>query len=153
MAGRDRRSTCEAGRALRARGTAEDAVLARPDRPRRWTFPITALRVMPPSSPAIWLADSPSAQSFLSRSTRSSVQLMSLRSPVRFILGLSNGGTSCGRRSYGIPHASGDLDGPPDVTRHKIGNSVTSAARDVVVDTPKATIWGDSHARVAGLGA
>src|SRR5688572_29809933 len=32
---------------------------------------------MPPNSPAIWLAESPSAQSFLSSSTRSSVHVMS----------------------------------------------------------------------------
>src|SRR5882757_5376058 len=65
-------------RGLRARGAEEDGDLARPESPRRCTLPITALRVMPPSSPAIWLADNPSAQSFLSSSTRSSVQDMSL---------------------------------------------------------------------------
>ncbi len=37
-----------AGRTLRWRGAAEDGDLARPDRPRRWTLPITALRVMLP---------------------------------------------------------------------------------------------------------
>ena len=31
-------------------------VVARPERPSRWTLPITALRVTPPSRPAIWLA-------------------------------------------------------------------------------------------------
>ena len=46
------------------------------DRPRRCTLPITALRVTPPSSLAIWLADWPSAHIFLSVSTRSSVQDM-----------------------------------------------------------------------------
>src|SRR3989338_5327802 len=46
------------------------------DRPRRWTLPITALRVTPPNSLAIWLADWPSAHIFLSVSTRSSVQDM-----------------------------------------------------------------------------
>src|SRR6476620_3623742 len=61
-------------RALRGRAAPEEELLARPDRPRRWTLPITALRVIPPSSPAIWLADRPSAQSFFRRSTRSSVQ-------------------------------------------------------------------------------
>jgi acetylornithine/N-succinyldiaminopimelate aminotransferase len=38
---------------------------------------MTALRVMPPNSPAIWLAESPSDQSFLRSSTRSSVHVMS----------------------------------------------------------------------------
>src|SRR6201996_8326964 len=47
---------------------------ARPERPRRWTLPITALRVTPPSCLAIWLAERPSCQSFLRSSTRSSVQ-------------------------------------------------------------------------------
>src|SRR3954449_1364234 len=50
-------------------------LLARPERPRRWTFPITALRVTLPISAAIWLALKPSAQSFLRSSTRSSVQV------------------------------------------------------------------------------
>jgi hypothetical protein len=44
--------------------------------PRRCTLPITALRVTPPSSLAIWLADCPSPHIFLSNSTRSSVQDM-----------------------------------------------------------------------------
>ena len=48
---------------------------ARPDRPRRCTLPITALRVTPPPRAlAIWLADWPSSHSFLSAPTRSSVQ-------------------------------------------------------------------------------
>src|SRR6476660_7058963 len=68
-------------RALRGRAAPEEELLARPERPRRCTLPITALRVMPPSSPAIWLADSPSAQSFFRSSTRSSVQDMSLYPP------------------------------------------------------------------------
>jgi hypothetical protein len=55
--------------------------LARPASPRRCTLPITALRVTPPSSAAIWLAESPSAHSFFSNSTRSSVQVMSNSSP------------------------------------------------------------------------
>src|SRR5262245_46233115 len=55
---------CEWGRALRGRGAAEDGDLARPDSPSRCTLPMTALRVMPPSSAAIWLADNPSVQSF-----------------------------------------------------------------------------------------
>ncbi len=54
--------------------------LARPDRPRRCTLPITALRVTPPSLVAIWLADSPSAHNFDNVSTRSSVHAM-LESP------------------------------------------------------------------------
>ena len=50
--------------------------VARPDRPRRCTLPITALRVTPPPRVlAIWLADWPSSQSFFSAPTRSSVQL------------------------------------------------------------------------------
>ena len=40
-------------RALRCRGAALEAALARPERPSRWTFPMTALRVIPPSSAAI----------------------------------------------------------------------------------------------------
>ena len=62
--------------ACAGRGTEADALLARPDSPRRCTLPITELRVTPPSSAAIRLADSPSAQSFLSNSTRSSVHVM-----------------------------------------------------------------------------
>src|SRR6056297_881530 len=42
------------------------------DRPRRCTLPITALRVTPPNSFAIWLADCPSPHIFFNRSTRSS---------------------------------------------------------------------------------
>src|SRR5262249_423342 len=63
-------------RALRGRGAVDEVLLARPERPRRWTLPITALRVTPPSSAAIWLAESPSAHSFFKSSTRSSVQVM-----------------------------------------------------------------------------
>ena len=51
-------------------------VVARPASPRRCTLPITALRVTPPSRPAIWLALSPSAHSFFKASTRSSFQDM-----------------------------------------------------------------------------
>src|SRR5262245_46430117 len=51
-------------------------VVARPDRPRRCTLPITALRVTPPRRPAIWLALRPSAHSFFKSSTRSSFQAM-----------------------------------------------------------------------------
>src|ERR1700761_581284 len=70
------RNICDGARALRGRGEALDVLLARPDRPRRCTLPITALRVMPPSSAAIWLAERPSDHSFLSSSTRSSVHDM-----------------------------------------------------------------------------
>src|SRR3954464_11110077 len=66
---------CWAGRALRGRGAAEDGLLARPERPSRWTLPITALRVTFPSSAAIWLAESPPSQSFFNCSTRSSDQV------------------------------------------------------------------------------
>src|SRR5947209_10818831 len=65
----------EGARGLRWRGTDEDGALARPDKPKRCTLPITALRVMPPNSPAIWLADRPSAHNFFKSSTRSSVQV------------------------------------------------------------------------------
>ncbi len=68
--------TTGAGRAAGLRGRAAagaEEVLARPDRPSRWTLPITALRVTPPSSPAIWLALRPSFHSFFRSSTRSSV--------------------------------------------------------------------------------
>ena len=56
-------------------GAAEDGVLARPESPSRCTLPITAFRVTFPSSAAIWLAESPASQSFLSCSTRSSDQV------------------------------------------------------------------------------
>src|SRR5438552_17043080 len=72
------RGRIEAGRALRTRGTEEEGVLARPESPSRCTLPITALRVMPPSSAAIRLADSPSAHSFFRSSTRSSVHIWPL---------------------------------------------------------------------------
>src|SRR5690242_21246991 len=75
MVGRDTRSMPGA-RALRGLGAAEEGLLARPERPRRCTLPITALRVTPPSSAAIWLADKPSAHSFFRSSTLSSVQLI-----------------------------------------------------------------------------
>src|SRR5665811_523302 len=63
-------------RALRGRGLAEEGLLARPERPRRCTLPMTALRVTPPSSAATWLALRPSVQSLRSISTRSSVHDM-----------------------------------------------------------------------------
>jgi hypothetical protein len=73
---------CERG--LRGRGMPDDGDLARPESPRRCTLPITALRVTPPSSAAIWLADNPSAHNFLSSSTRSSFQLISFSSPADY---------------------------------------------------------------------
>src|ERR1700704_5503324 len=73
--GRETRIMCWAGRALRWRGAAEEGLLARPERPSRWTLPITAFRVTFPSSAAIWLAESPPSQSFFSCSTRSSDQV------------------------------------------------------------------------------
>src|SRR5262245_46200937 len=72
------RNRCEDDRGLRGRLTEEDGVLARPDSPSRCTLPITALRVMPPSSAAIRLAESPSAHSFFRSSTRSSVHIWPL---------------------------------------------------------------------------
>src|SRR6056297_2863036 len=57
-----------------ASALAGPAAPARFDRPRRCTLPITALRVTPPSSLAIWLADWPSPHIFFNSSTRSSVQ-------------------------------------------------------------------------------
>src|ERR1700730_2762097 len=76
MPGRAIRIMWPWARGLRWRGTEDDGLLARPDRPSRCTLPITELREMPPSSAAIWLADKPSAHSFLRSSTRSSVQFM-----------------------------------------------------------------------------
>ena len=64
----------------RARWLFMREVVARPDRPSRWTLPITALRVTLPSRPAIWLALKPSPHSFFSSSTRSSVQAIKFRS-------------------------------------------------------------------------
>src|SRR5690242_9880815 len=46
----------------------------RDSRPRRCALPITALRLTPPSSSAIWLAVAPSDHIFFRRSIRSSVQ-------------------------------------------------------------------------------
>ena len=48
--------------------------VTRLDRPKRCTLPITALRVTPPNSLAITLADWPSPHIFFRTSTRSSVQ-------------------------------------------------------------------------------
>ena len=71
-----RRMVIEGNCTLASLGRSLRDGLARPASPRRWTFPITALRVTPPSARAIWLADSPSVQRFLSCSTRSSVQFI-----------------------------------------------------------------------------
>src|SRR6516164_7701586 len=70
------RSMCDGERGLRGRGEAPELLLARPESPSRCTFPITALRVMLPSSAAIWLAERPSDHSFFRSSTRSSVHDM-----------------------------------------------------------------------------
>src|SRR4029079_502274 len=51
-------------------------------RPRRWALPITALRLPPPSSSAIWLAVAPSCHIFFRRSIRSSVQDMLETAPI-----------------------------------------------------------------------
>src|SRR5262245_37643490 len=74
---------------LRARGRCDfmREVVARPDRPRRCTLPITALRVTPPRRPAIWLAERPSAHSFFKSSTRSSFQAMPWFSAVAIAAG------------------------------------------------------------------
>src|SRR5215831_11166253 len=129
---------CEWGRALRGRGAAEDGDLARPDKPSRCTLPITALRVMPPSSAAIWLADNPSVQSFFSVSTRSSVQVMPQiprQSPRR-------------RSPDRIPLRAWATTSWPDAyPRHRFTLRL-SAARSVVFDDGKATIWRESGARV-----
>src|SRR5258706_12919878 len=73
--------TGRAGRGALNDGRAGLDGVARPERPRRWTLPITALRVTPPSCLAIWLADRPSSQSLFSISTRSSVQPMARLHP------------------------------------------------------------------------
>src|SRR5436190_18811809 len=118
--GRDERNICAGVLGLRWRGTEDDGALARPESPRRWTLPITALRVMPPSSPAIWLADRPSPQSFLSRSTRSSVQDMGLS--IRRSNSLAESRSPAGDR-LGRP----DARNAPDMGLRRL-----SAARDVV---------------------
>ena len=129
---------CEWGRALRGRGAAEDGDLARPDKPSRCTLPITALRVMPPSSAAIWLADNPSVQSFFSVSTRSSVQVMP-----QFLA--SRRGGEVQTESHCGP---GQRPVGPTHTRATDLRYDLSAARSVVFDDGKATIWRESGARV-----
>src|SRR5256712_12144082 len=122
---------CEWGRALRGRGAAEDGDLARPDNPSRCTLPITALRVMPPSSAAIWLADNPSVQSFFRVSTRSSVQVMP-----QFLA--SRRGGEVQTESHCGP---GQRPVGPTHTRATDLRYDLSAARSVVFDDGKATIW------------
>src|SRR3954471_3520469 len=123
-------------RALRGRGDAEDGLLARPERPRRCTLPITAFRVIPPSSAAIWLAESPSVQSFLSNSTRSSVHDMSrfpyLRRP----------------RPAESFHAARPKGRCQTRSRYRHWEPSTTTSR---IGRADATIWLDSRARVGRL--
>src|ERR1700740_3057559 len=100
------RSICDGERALRGRGVALEVLLAGPHSPSRCTLPITALRVMPPSSAAIWLAERPSDHSFLSSSTRSSVHDM--RYPPQ----------TCGQNLGIIPHRARRLENRPTHTHH-----------------------------------
>src|SRR4029453_17866645 len=53
----------------------------RDSRPRRCALPITALRLTPPNSSAIWLAVEPWVHIVLRRSMRSSVQLIEIQTP------------------------------------------------------------------------
>src|SRR5579884_2207873 len=131
------RSIWDGGRALAGRGVALEVPLARPDRPSRCTLPITALRVMPPSSAAIWLADKPSDQSFFKSSTRSSVH--DIHSP---------SSTSGQQALFGIPHWAGRREAAQHALITQRFRRL-SAARYVVLDNQKATIWPDSGARVA----
>src|SRR5258708_37599341 len=131
MEGRDTCIKCVWARALRGRGAAADGLLARPDSPRRCTLPITALRVMPPSSAAIWLADSPSPHNFFRLSTRSSVQVMRLPSAVRRRIGLDRIHPQLRaalRPTRCLLPATDELRNLP-------------AARNVVPDDEEATIW------------
>src|SRR5260221_7850280 len=91
---------------------------------------------MPPSSAAIWLADSPSVQSFFSVSTRSSVQVMP-----QFLA--SRRGGEVQTESHCGP---GQRPVGPTHTRATDLRYDLSAARSVVFDDGKATIW-------RGLGA
>ena len=140
--GRETRIICWCGRALRGRGAAEDGDLARPESPSRCTLPITALRVTPPSSAAIWLADSPSVQSLFNVSTRSSVQVMASNpSPV--------GAEKSGQNPT---HGRGTDALPPTPTATTMYASDLSAARYVVPADRKGTIWRESGARVRAPG-
>src|SRR5262249_18855751 len=120
---------CDGARGLRGRGAPEDGLLARPDRPRRCTLPMTALRVIPPSSPAIWLAERPSDQSFLRSSTRSSVQFMFFSFPgtASQTTERSTESTLRARACFRRP----GVYASPEVLRNP------PAARDVVVDSHK----------------
>ena len=71
-----RGARCDGGALLGAGCGRIAAGLGAAGRLRRWTLPMTALRLTPPSCAAIWLALKPSAQSLVSLSTRSSVQFM-----------------------------------------------------------------------------
>ena len=53
----------------------------RDSRPSRCALPITALRLTPPNSSAIWLAVAPFVHIALRRSIRSSVQLIEIQTP------------------------------------------------------------------------
>src|SRR5215203_2857457 len=134
MAGLDTRSMWD-DRGFLGRGALEDGALVRPESPRRCTLPITALRVMPPNSAAIWLADKPSDQSFLSCSTRSSVHVMefsSCRGPTRRIRPCRPGS-----------RFAADADATP-----KLVSKSPSAARHIVADGQDTTRCTDSPARV-----
>src|SRR5260221_11843276 len=86
---------------------------------------------MPPSSAAIWLADSPSVQSFFSVSTRSSVQVMP-----QFLA--SRRGGEVQTESHCGP---GQRPVGPTHTRATDLRYDLSAARSVVFDDGKPTIW------------
>src|SRR5207302_5079314 len=136
------RNTCEVARTLRGRGAAEEGLLARPDRPRRCTLPMTALRVIPPSSAAIWLADRPSAHNFLRFSTRSSVHDMALS---------IHDGIGAGRRARARQNptsAPGSRWAGP-TRRSTDGNSGNSPPHEMSYsNVTKPTICRDSRARV-----
>src|SRR5437588_2313131 len=139
----------DGARGLRWRGTEEEGALARPERASRCTLPMTALRVMPPSSPAIWLAERPSAHNFFKSSTRSSVQVCnSGRFWSKEVIGL------CSTLPlWPLPRAESPADArQPRRRTHAIPcrNELRrqSAARDVVPDRHKTTIYRDSCARV-----
>src|SRR6202035_354682 len=138
MAGRATRINCVWARALRGRCVAAVGLLARPDSPRRCTLPITALRVMPPSSAAIWLAERPSPHNFFRLSTRSSVQVMRLPPTVR----RRTGRDRIHPRPGPAMRPTRRLLPATDELRN------LSAARNVVPDNQDATIWREAGARV-----
>src|SRR5690606_28496821 len=115
--------------AFLARGWAAEA-RPRPDSFRRCTLPITALRLTPPSWVAIWLALSPSAQSLVRSSTRSSVQFMST--------------SSC------YSHARIRIPSRPACCRHDNASTgvIGSAALNLGISWREGTVWGDSVTRV-----